>query len=128
MNKNNSALRRYCKQVKKWLPCGGKVAKRILQDLRMNLLVYLEENPNADFEQLKEHFGQPKDIACAYIDGQNTEELLAALRLRRRVLAMVAGALMLLLAICGVYISWASHEINNTSYGHYKTETIIYND
>lgn len=104
MSKNDKALRRYYRQVRGWLPCGGRLRKQIMEQLRENVEDYLDHHPEADFQQFLEHFGDPKTIAGSYVDAQNTEEILTALRIRRRVVGIVAvvAVLVLLVWIVGV--------------------------
>lgn len=64
---------------------------------------YLDHHPEADFQQFLEYFGDPKTIAGSCVDAQNTEEIPTTLRIRRRVVGIVAvvAGLVLLVWIAG---------------------------
>lgn len=74
-----------------------------MEQLRENVEDYLDHHPEADFQQFLEHFGDPKTIAGSCVDAQNTEEIPTTLRIRRRVVGIVAvvAGLVLLVWIAG---------------------------
>ena len=61
------ALRQYYREIRSYLPCSRKHKDRILNEIRTNILQYLEENPEVDFAGIQAHFGSPKTIAAAYV-------------------------------------------------------------
>ncbi len=100
--KHNKAIRRYCRQVRTWLPCGQKQKRYITQKILADADARFEDDGAVTYAALVEHFGTPQAIAASYIDTQDTAALLRSLRIRRRVMAMVAGTLACIL------ISWAA--------------------
>ena len=101
MNSSDSALRRYYRIIRSYLPCSGKLKKKILIEIRTNICNYLEEFPEAEFSQIEARFGTPLSISAAYVDDMNTLELLSTLRIRRRIIKFVICSLILIL------IAWA---------------------
>lgn len=101
MNSRELALRRYYWTIRSYLPCSGKLKKQILMEIRTNISHYLEEFPEAEFSQIEGRFGTPQSIAAAYVDDMNTQELLRALRIRRRIVKFIICSLLLVL------IAWA---------------------
>lgn len=85
----NRNARRYLRQVKGWLPCGGKMKRQIMEKIRISVGRFLEEEPGADYQSIVARFGTPQQIASAYVDEQDTEVLLRKLRIRRRIVAAV---------------------------------------
>ena len=114
-------IRSYYRQVSGWLPCGGVHKRRIMARIRSNVNGYLAQNPEAGPEQLRAHFGEPKDIAAAYVSDLDTGELLAALRIRRRIAAAVLAAVMFIAVTWGVSVLWAIEEAKASFGGHYET-------
>ena len=105
--RNNRAIRRYCRQVRAWLPCGQKQKRYITQKILADTYARFEEIALVTYPALVEHFGTPQAIAAAYIDSQDTAALLRSLRIRRRIMAMVAGALACILISWAATVTWA---------------------
>lgn len=57
-----------------------------------SLNAYQAEHPEAPYEELTSHFGTPDEIAATCVENTGTAELLRMLRIRRRIVAIVAGA------------------------------------
>ena len=91
MKRYNSAVRRYLWQVHGWLPCSGKLKREILRRIGESIAQFLSENPEVSYEALAERFGSPRQIAATYVDEMGTDELLRDLRVRRRVVGMIAA-------------------------------------
>ena len=104
MNSRDAALRRYYRRIKSWLPCSRQQKKEILEKIKSNVSDYLEENPEADFRQVQAWFGAPESIAAAYVDEMDTTALLSGLRIRRKILAMVAGLAALIVISWGMVV------------------------
>ena len=107
MKKIDSGLRRYYREIKSWLPCRGAVSRAIMEQMKYNVETYLEQNPNAGTEQLRAYFGAPRDIACSYVEHTDTLEILSALQIRRRIVAVVAGVMAVMLLLWGIFIGYA---------------------
>lgn len=84
MRKRQRQVNRYVRAVGSYLPCAGKHKKQLLTALRSEAEAYCAETRDADLEA---RFGTPQQVAAAYVDAMSTQELLAALRRRRQVLA-----------------------------------------
>lgn len=74
------------------------------------------------------HFGDPETIAAAYVDEMGTDVLLRDLRIRRKIVSVVAGVMVAILAIWLIAVGWAvvrelndsnGHIIEDSSYGEY---------
>ncbi len=105
MQLNNRALTRYYRQIRQLLPC-PKAAKDALEwQIRCNVDDYLFEHPEAGFDQIIEHFGSPEAIVAAYVENTGTAEILNALRIRRRIVAIVTGMLATALLIWAISVT-----------------------
>ena len=123
---HNKAIRRYCRQVRAWLPCGQKQKRYITQKILADTTARFEDDGAVTYAALVEHFGTPQAIAAAYIDSQDTAALLRSLRIRRRIMAMVAGTLACILISWAATVTWAIARHLNSSNG-YGSVTIIDN-
>ena len=102
----NVDLNRYCREVKKWLPCSGDNKHRIVNQIRDQVLHFLDENPGADFIQIQERFGTPQQIAAAAVNEMDTCQLLEDLRLRRRLVSIIAAGLAVIALAWGVFVTY----------------------
>lgn len=80
---------RYLRKVKDYLPCNAKQKKQILSTIRVDLMAYMQVFPDAGYAQLVERFGEPSRIAAAYVDEMDTDSLLTALRIKRKLVTAV---------------------------------------
>ena len=107
MKCNPVKLKRYIRRVSRALPCGRKAKKQIVSQIRSSIADYLQENPNADFEAVQLHFGAPKEIAASYIHGQDAAALLNTVQIKKKILAIVAGTMALVLLMWAGSVAWA---------------------
>ena len=93
-------LKTYYRQIRRWVPCGGKWKRRMMQGIISTIEAYRAECPEADFEALQMHFGTPQQIAAAFVDEMQTQQLLKELRIRRRIMRIVSGFFILITVFC----------------------------
>lgn len=117
-------IRKYYRQIAGWLPCGGVCKRMIMDRIRANVDAYLVEHPDADMEEIQSRFGGPKEIAAAYVSDLDAGELLAALRVRRRVLATVLAVVMFVVVSWGACVLWAV-ELERRTVGGHTEDAII---
>ena len=122
MESPNRAAKKYCRQVRLWLP-GGQIRRPIMKQLRCAVDDYIFQNPRANLSALQLHFGSPRDVAAAFVENMDTKELLRSLRIRQRVLAAAVSVALLF------SIAWAVHNVLmlHKVYGdHYGAYAVIY--
>lgn len=112
MNKNDRALKRYYKEISSWLPCSRKLKKQIIGRIQCCVEEYLEQNPNADITRLKNHFGDPQAIAATYVENTGTAEILKDLRIRKRIVRIVATVMAFILIMWASVVVWATVTAN----------------
>lgn len=117
MTETINALSGYYREIRSWLPCSRKQKDQILERFRDSVQSYWEENPTADFAQIRAHFGTPEQIAGAYVEELGTAELLRSLRVRRRILITVTSIAMAVLLIWMAAVGWAMKQLNDNSKG-----------
>jgi len=103
----NKAYKKYCRAVSSFLPCGRKVKKGILNQLRMDVAAFLEENPEADLGAIQSRFGTPQSVASAYVEAMDTAQLLNDLRIRRRIITAVMAMVVFVLTTWAGVVTWA---------------------
>lgn len=118
MGNNDAALKRYYHDVKRALPCSSKIRKQIVQQLQESVRDFILQNPDADFAAVQHHFGTPQEIASGYIDEQGTPELLKKMTIKKRVLAIVAGVMAIILVSWMIAVAWSIHDDRETNHGY----------
>jgi len=95
--------KKYLRRVNTWLPCTGRLKKQIKEEILTALNRFMEDHPDADYQAIVAQFGTPQQIAASYVDEMDTPELLNQLRIKKRIVAIVAvSAVTALLMWAGV--------------------------
>ena len=115
-------LKSYYRQIARELPCTGKSKKQLLSCIVSNIDDYLAENPNADFETVRAHFGTPQQIASAYIDETDTPNLLHSIKIRKRIVSAVIAVAVIAIALWGCVLAVALYDEISASNGYYEFE------
>lgn len=124
MTRDDSALRRYYREVRGWLPGTRKMKREILDQVRSSIEAYLEEEPGADMAGVEARFGSPQAIAAASVDERDTVELLRDLRTKRRIVSMVAGVLAAALLLWTGLVTWGAVKASRSLNGHIEVRMI----
>jgi len=85
-------LKDYFKSIKKNLPCYNKTIRKMLDDLKVSIDAFVEENGITDFALIEQHFGTAEDIAKEFavgIDGA----YIKSYKFKKRVTAIVLSIL-----------------------------------
>ena len=121
----NKYARKYCRQVKKWLPGTEKYKRQLLDSISSAVGCFVEEQPNADYIALENHFGPPQQIASDYVTEMDTGELLRNLRIKRRIVTTVTACVAAFILMWGAVGILALLDAHNAAYGFVEVE---YND
>lgn len=98
----NRDARRYLRETRGWLPCSLRLKRNILGKIRENISRFLEEDPAADYNAIVARFGTPQQIASAYVDEMGTMELLQNLRIKRKLVRIVAAVGITVVLLWGI--------------------------
>lgn len=131
MKNRNKELKRYYREIKGWLPCVGKLKRKILAEIKDRVSLFLDENPETTFFDIQTHFGTPRQIAAAYTNEMSTDELLTNLRTGRKITRILTTAAAIALAVWIIILSVALIDHHNEIDGYIVTElgdTIIVED
>lgn len=118
----HSELNMYYKQIRQALPGNVFNRRRIMAGIKNGIEEYRLQNPDADMAQIKAHFGSPEQIAAAYIEEQSTGQLLKALHIRHKIVAIVAGVMAVILLSWAIFITSEIVNSHNQKYGYIVTE------
>ena len=89
---------------------------------------YVTDRPGADYNAICARFGTPEQVVSAYLEELDTVELMAKIRIRRRIVEIIVAAALsaMLLWACVLGIALAEHR--ESVGGHFEeTVTVIYN-
>ena len=126
MKVNDPALKSYYKAIYSWLPCSRNLKKQIIEQIQNCIEEYLEQNPDTNITQLKNHFGDPQTIAATYVENIGTAEILKDLRVRKRIVRIVASVMVAVLIMWAGVVCWAAFRTNTISNG--SVDRVVYED
>lgn len=112
MKERTKEAARYLRRVRRLLPCVRKTKNAIMQQIHDSMDGYLADHPTADFAQIKTQFGEPESVAAAYVESTGTAEILKSLRIRRRIVAIIAAVTTTALLIWTSYVVLMSIKVN----------------
>lgn len=82
-----------------------------------SIRAFASDHPSADYEHLVARFGSPEQIAATYVDEMESGELINSLRIKRKILCLVVGAVIMALIIWLGYLRICYLEVKeNTGY------------
>lgn len=113
----------YLARVRRALPCMGGRKRRLLKKIREQLAIWEESCPSATYQNAVDRFGQPEQIAAAYVESADTNELLASLRIRGQIVRTFIAMALGIVLIWAAGVTAAVVDAKN-SIGSYYTETI----
>lgn len=120
----NADVQRYLQEIKRDIPCAGKRKRDILNRINEIIGGYLEENADPNYNELTARFGTPKQIITSCLDEMDTGELIKRLKIKWKIVRIVAAAAVALVVLWGAVVSIIY--IENKKYGDgYYTEQVI---
>lgn len=118
MGRNDPALKQYMRSLTRELPCSGKMKKQLASQIRCSIMDYLQENPEADISAIQAHFGTGQEIAASFVDYEDSSVLLKKMGIKKKMLAIVAGAMALVVLSWGAAVAWEIVESKQTRNGY----------
>ena len=106
---HNRSIKKYLRRVRSMLPCSRKMKKRSMEQIRKEVTLFLTDHPEADYNAVISHFGEPETIAAAYVESMGTAEILRKLRIRRRIVSAVAIVLAFVVITWAMVVTWEIH-------------------
>lgn len=124
MCSNDAALKQYYRSVRKALPCSRKMKRQIVAQLKDGVNEYLATNQDADFWAVQNHFGTPQQIASGFVEDQSTSTLLHNISVKKRIVAIIAGAAAVVVLLWIGAVSWAIINAQSESEGHIESVVV----
>lgn len=112
----------YLKQVKKYCPLSFR--KKLITELKSDLLDFLNDHPDSTLENIYQHFGTPETFASEYIlamDNEQRQKLIHRSKWNKR--CVLAGAILIVLIIFTAAV-WIVHENSQHVLLYYSEEII----
>lgn len=116
MNRSDKQLRKYCQDVKRWLPNSGNHKKRVMNQIRNEVSLFMAVHPDADYTAIENHFGTPQEIAASYVGEMEYKDILSDLRTRKKIVGVIAALAVIIAVLWAGFLSYAmSDHISNLS-------------
>ena len=122
MTIQNLSAQKYLRQVRAMLPCSRKMKRLIVEKIQIEVMLYLEKVPDANYNALLSRFGKPEEIAVAYVENIEPSMLLKKLHIRKRVLLVVCIVLLFTVITWFATITWAIQSNRAMQNGYYVIE------
>lgn len=114
-------INRYCREVRSLLITQTKESKRFIKEFRASVNDYIEANNVQSFSEVRAHFGEPEEIAKAFLDTTQLVYIRKRLRIKKAVLFILLTALL-------IWFGYATaaflHEMNVPYYFEDKIEEV----
>lgn len=111
-------LKAYYRQIRQLLPGNICNRRKIMTGIESGIEEYCLQNPDADMERIKAHFGRAEDLAAAYVEQQPPKKLLKALQTRKKIVSIVASVMVLMLLIWCFVVGMELAEHKKIDNGH----------
>lgn len=116
----NADVQRYLREIKADIPCTGKRKRDILNRINEIIGGYLEENTNPCYDELTARFGTPKQIVTSCLEEMDAEELIQKLKIKRKIVSIVAAAAVAVVVLWAAVVSIAYIENRNDRNGYFE--------
>lgn len=98
-------IKRYLRKVHALLPYGKKRKDCAVEMICQNIQSYMADYPEKTFSDIQDHFGTPEQIAREFVGQMDTEDIQRELCNRKRVIAVLFWANIVLAAGWLLYIA-----------------------
>lgn len=102
---------RYLWEVNSLLPMKGKQKRKVLSQVGASVRDYVTEKPAVDYNSVVARFGEPSRIAMSYVNEMESEDLVEALQVSKKLIwtATTVAMIILTLWVGVVVLSYAKH-------------------
>ena len=84
MGKLQAQLKKYYRDIKREIPKNYPGSTDIVNHIRQNIENFLDEQPNASFDDIISQFGNASEIVSSFIEDMPTEDITALLKKDRK--------------------------------------------
>jgi hypothetical protein len=125
MNAQDKEIKDYYRQIERSLPGSAKAKKHIMDSIQQSVSNYLEEKPLTELAEIRSHFGTPQQIANAYVEQLDTEEVIKKFDIKKTAICVVCGTLLLGLLMWGIGLTITLIHERKSSDGYYEVDPVI---
>lgn len=108
---NKQIVRLYMHKIKNQIRISLPAKKHFFQTLKQNIVLFLEEHPNASYEEILSAFGSPEEVAASFYETIDSSEIDQQLHRKHRLLIYCCTAIASLLLLCSWYSQKSSQAI-----------------
>lgn len=113
--KLTSKLKQYYRKIDSYIPKKYPHRKEIISSIHHDISSYLSEHPDADYENILEHFGTPEEMTLSFAESLSSQEIMATARKNKRHLIIMLTILIIGIGILSAmiyHVNWvAEHTI-----------------
>ena len=131
--KLTSKLKRYYKKINSYIPKKYPHRKEIISSIHQDISSYLSEHPDAEYEDILEHFGTPEEMTLSFAESLSSQEIIATAHKNQRHLIVIISIIIIGICILSAmiyHVNWvAEHtivEIDETIIIYPETNTEEY--
>ena len=121
-------LKLYFKDIKRNLPCYNKTIQKMVDDLKMSIDDFIEENNITDFKIVEKHFGDAESIAKEFAVGIDNAYI-KLYKFKKYAIITVASILAAILVVVSSFVVYMIVNLEeNTPISADTTITYEYNE
>lgn len=119
----NTAARKYRRQVRRSLTCSVGQKHKMMCDLSRTVKIFLEDYPDASYNDFLQAFGHPSDMAADMLQDVSRQEINRTIQRDRRVrCGLVAALILVSVTACAAARFFYWQRENNP----HEIQTVIY--
>ena len=126
MGSYDCGVKQYIRSIRRELPCSGKKKRQFISQIRCSITDFLQENPEADLEAVQAHFGTKQEIVEDFVRNEDASDLLRKMSIKKKVLAIIAGVMILITVTWGAVVTWSV--IETKKYSEAYIEVVVETD
>ena len=118
-----AAAKLFFKNAKSNLNCPHKIKKDLILRIESSVYDYIENRPDASYDDITAQFGSPRELADSYINSLDSEEISKAIKKAKTIkIAVIVTCIIALIALFATFAKMISD--NSDSQYKYHDETI----
>lgn len=117
------ALKQYYSEISKAIVCTGRQKKVFMSQLQGDIDAYLNENPDATLEEIKNCFGSAETIAQSFILNSDSAEIKRKLDVKKCIVIVLIAALL----IYAAFVIISLIDVHNEAHGYMEEGIMVIN-
>lgn len=117
----NKASKKYCKDIKLFLPLYGEEEKNLLNSIAIRLSELNDTNIHITYDEICDKLGTPQEIVSEYITNMETDYISKKLRFAQYIKNAIIVFIIILLILSGIRINYL-----NKAFKELKNDIVTY--